>query len=448
MKIALSLRAIVRYIIFTIAIFSVLLVFNFITLKREKSTQLKLQYTYTRAVEELASSTDNISTTLSKGIYSGTPEMLATFSTKLLKDASTAKDALSQLPIEDIQTDKINKFLSQVGNYSNSIAKKANEGNGLTVEEYENLAALLDFSKHLSDELWDMEKKVQSGQISLTQVKKSMKSESTKSPGNITEGFESFEEGSDNFPALIYDGPFSDNILAKEPLLLKEYKPVDLATALKKASVCSGIPAEKLVNKDDEAGKMPSYCFETDGVNISITKTGGLISYMLKHRAVDDMKLSINDALSTANAYLLKLGIEGMVTTYYETYNNVCTINFASYKNEVTIYTDLIKVSVAMDNGEIMGIDSRGYIVNHYERNLPTAEVSVQDAQKLISPLLTVQKVNLALIPSEGLNEILTYEFLCESQQGAQVLVYVNALTAQEEQILIIQKTKDGILTV
>ena len=55
---------------------------------------------------------------------------------------------------------------------------------------------------------------------------------------------------------------------------------------------------------------------------------------------------------------------------------------------------------------------------------------------------------DLAIIPSEGLNEILTYEFLCENQQGAEVLVYVNALTGKEEQILIIQKTKDGILTV
>lgn len=446
--IKLSLRAFVRFIVFILAGFAVLTVFTIANFQNAKNNQLKLQYTYTRAVEELATSTDNIKNTLSKGIYSGTPEMLATFSTKLLKDASTAKDALAQLPIQDIRADKINKFLSQVGNYSHSIAKKANEGQGLTDDEYKNLAALLQFSQKLSDELWNMEKEVQSGQMSMFQLKKSMKSQKINNPKNITEGFESFEEGSDNFPSLIYDGPFSDNILAKEPLLLKLYKPVDLKTALKKASACSNIPEEKLVNKNDEAGKMPSYCFETDGVNISITKTGGLISYMLKNRPVKEMKLTINDALSTSNAYLLKLGIEGMVTTYYETYNNVCTINFASSLNNVTIYTDLIKVSVAMDNGEILGIDSRGYIVNHTERKLPAPKITAQDAQKLVSPLLKVKKSDLAIIPSEGLNEILTYEFLCENQQGAEVLVYVNALTGKEEQILIIQKTKDGILTV
>ena len=120
-------------------------------------------------------------------------EMLATFSTKLLKDASTAKDALAQLPIQDIRADKINKFLSQVGNYSHSIAKKANEGQGLTDDEYKNLAALLQFSQKLSDELWNMEKEVQSGQMSMFQLKKSMKSQKINNPKSITEGFESFD---------------------------------------------------------------------------------------------------------------------------------------------------------------------------------------------------------------------------------------------------------------
>ena len=91
--IKLSLRAFVRFIVFILAGFAVLTVFTIANFQNAKNNQLKLQYTYTRAVEELATSTDNIKNTLSKGIYSGTPEMLATFSTKLLKDASTAKDA-------------------------------------------------------------------------------------------------------------------------------------------------------------------------------------------------------------------------------------------------------------------------------------------------------------------------------------------------------------------
>jgi len=449
MEFSLYQRGVVRLLTFSIAIISVLSVFNYNNAIEAKNAKMKLQYTYARAVEELATSTDNISTTLSKGIYSGTPEMLASFSSKLWKDASTAKDALAQLPLEDIQADKINKFLSQVGNYSNSVSKKAAEGQGLTVDEYTTLATLYDFSKHLSDEMWDIENRVQTGQISLMKVKKSIRKEDIKKPAEITEGFESFEEGNDNYPTLIYDGPFSDHILEKEPLLLKNQQPVDLQTALKKAALCSSVPEDKLVNKDDEAGKMPSYCFESDGVNVSITKMGGLISYMLKNRAVPDQKLAINDAISTASDYMLQLGVEAMVSTYYETVNNVCTINFASTQGDVTVYTDLIKVSVAMDNGEIVGFDARGYIMNHIkDRPLAAPKLTVEQAQAVLSPLLTVEKSKLALIPSGGLNEILTYEFECTSRQGAKVLVYVNVENGREEQILIVEITKDGILTV
>lgn len=448
MDFRISLRALVRIITFAVAIIAVLTVLSVRFFRDARETKLQLQYSYVRAMTELANDTDNITTTLSKGIYSGTPEMLAEFASKLWKDSSSAKESLSQIPLADIQTDKINRFLSQVGNYSVSISKKAKQGEGLTLEEYSNLATLYEFSKKLSDEMWTIEQRVQTGEMSMTKVNSSLRSKQTPNPSNVTEGFASFEEGATSYPTLIYDGPFSDHILSKEPLLIKGLKTVDVKTALAKASKCSGISTDKLENKDDEAGKMPSYCFEADGTSISITKAGGLISYMLKNRSVDEMKIKTSDAIASANAYLLKLGVKNMTTTYFENINNVSTINFASLENDVTVYTDLIKVSVALDNGEIMGFDARGYIVNHYQRKFAKPKITEHQAKSILSPLLTVEKSKLALIPSDGLNEVLTYEFTCKSRQGQTVLVYVNTSELKEEQILILMKSENGLLTV
>ena len=43
-------------------------------------------------------------------------------------------------------------------------------------------------------------------------------------------------------------------------------------------------------------------------------------------------------------------------------------INYAYVQNNVVIYSDLIKVKIALDNGEVLGIESTGYLNNHTTR--------------------------------------------------------------------------------
>ncbi len=448
MGIRLSVRSIVKIVSFFIATAAVLLTLYFKSEAKANDYKLKLEYSYIRAIEELSSSTDNITSTLSKGIYAGTPSMLETLSSKLWRDASIAKTALSQLPVSDLNLDNTNKFLSQVGNYAISISVKASKGEQLSMEEYSNLAALYEYSKTLSMELWALEKKVQSGTMSFEKTAKNINNQNSTSPPNVFEGFSSFEEGFANYPTLIYDGPFSDHILDRNPELTKNQPEIDDSTALTKASECTGVLVEQLMICGEEDGKMPSFCFSGENVYGAITKQGGFISYMVKNRSVEEKKLTVEDAMSTAGAYLLSLEITDMTPTYYETLDNICTINFACVHKGAVVYTDLIKVSVAMDNAEIVGIDARGFIVNHRERELPPPALSVEEAQKKLSPLLNVEKSKLTIIPTEGENEVCAYEYLCTSRQGTQVLVYVNVTTGEEEQILILIETQDGVLTI
>ena len=60
----------------------------------------------------------------------------------------------------------------------------------------------------------------------------------------------------------------------------------------------------------------------------------------------------------------------------------------------------------------------------------------------------SVTDYRLALIPSPGQNELLTYEFKCLGRNNQNVLVYVNATTGEEEQILILVINENGVLTV
>lgn len=448
MNISLSKRNFVRIITFSVAIIAVSIAFAFSSKCRADKLELKLQNNYLSAITSLANSTDNIYTTLKKGIYAGSPEMLSELSSKLWHDSSIAKASLSQLPMGNTQLEKTYKFLSQVGNYSISIAEKATKGETLSLEEYTNLASLSEYSEQLKNEMWEFETRVQTGQINLKEIYDADNKTDSSNPPDIFEGFVSMEEGFESYPTLIYDGPFSDHLLTKEPEMLKNMLSVSQEDALKTAASASLLSAENLTPTSDENSKVPSYCFEGENTDIAITKNGGLVCYMLKSRKCETANLTINDALSTANAYLLKLGIKDMVTTYYETYENICTINFASSLGDTTVYTDLIKVSVALDNGEITGYDARGYIVNHTDRIEQQPSITSQEARKKLSPLLDIKKTKTAIIPSEGENEVLCYEFQCESRNGTKVLVYINASDGTEEQILLVFESQNGILTI
>ncbi len=447
MNLNITRRNLVRLITFAIAIIASIVALSIIYYNKAELAKRQLNNVYLRSVEELSASTDQIKNSLSKGIYCGTTDQMANIASKLWRDSSTAKIALSSLPLSGSEIDSINRFLSQVGNYAIAVTEKAKEGEGLTLEDYNNLAALYDYSEALSSQLWGMEKKIQGGLISMSYTVNTLGNTKTSDTPSITEGFTEMAEGIENYPTLIYDGPFSDHILEKEPQMLKGLKEVDVNTALNTAAQVSEITADKLVNKDDEAGKMPSYSFYGEDTNISVTKAGGYVSYMLKHRQVSEMKISVNDAIAKANAFLIKNGYENIVTTYYQTLDNICTINFAVQQNDVTIYTDLIKVSIAMDNGEILSLDARGYLINNHSRSMPEKIISAKEAQDVLSPLLTVEKVKLAIIPTGGLNEVLTYEFLCSSRNEQKVLVYVNATTAAEEEILIMYEQANSVLT-
>ena len=137
-----------------------------------------------------------------------------------------------------------------------------------------------------------------------------------------------------------------------------------------------------------------------------------------------------------------------MESTYYEVYDNVCTINFAYLDGKVLMYTDLIKVQVSMADGEIVGYDARGYIVNHRKRTLPGGVISAKRASEEVSPVLEIKGTRLCYIPTDGKNEVLCHEFSCVSRSGREVLVYINALTAHEENILMLTTTESGTLTV
>ncbi|MBR1864425.1 MAG: germination protein YpeB [Ruminococcus sp.] len=440
-------RGLIRLTVLPLAAAAVLGVRTAQMTQAAQQSQRTVVNNYTRAVEELALSCEDLSSVLEKQLYAGSGKMQQSLAVELYRQAGTAKAALSQLPVAELQLQNTYKFLSQVGNYSMSLSEKLNRGESLSEEEYENIRKLYDFSKGLKDKMWDLEGEIAAGELSFQKGAAELLG-GTGDPPYVTEGFTDFEGNFDSYPKLIYDGPFSDNILEREPLMTKDEKPVEEAFALNRAAGAMRVSPGELSQTAEVGGTMPGWRFSSEdgGVFCEVARDGGFISYFLNMRTVDKRSLQNSAAVAKAEEFLGYLGILSMGTTYFEVQNNVMTVNFCYLDNDRRIYPDLVKVSVAMDNGDILGYDARGFLVNHTERTYPEELCPPEKAEKALSPRLRVKKRRLAVIPTDGLNEKLCYEFTCSADSGRNVLIYINAVTAEEEDILILSETVNGIL--
>jgi len=115
-------------------------------------------------------------------------------------------------------------------------------------------------------------------------------------------------------------------------------------------------------------------------------------------------------------------------------------------QNDVLMYPDLIKLKIALDDGEILGMETTGYLNNHYQRTIGNVKITKEQARKNLNKDLDIKTERLAIIPTEWESEILCYEFKGKIND-TDYLVYINAETGREEDILVIVNTPNGTMT-
>ena len=216
------------------------------------------------------------------------------------------------------------------------------------------------------------------------------------------------------------------------------------------AAMFIGEDMKKVKPAGEREGGLPAYLFTANKdkgvVSVEVTKKGGFVSAAFNSRLVKTRAISRDDAVAIADKYLKDHGYASMKQSYSMISNNILTVNYAFEQNGVVCYPDLIKVSVALDNGAVVGFEAQGFIVNHMERNLPQPKVAREEAQGKIAQNLTVDAYALAVIPTSGKNEVFCHEFKCTSTDGRKYIVYISCETGSEQDILILQETPEGVL--
>ena len=421
--------------------------------KKQREYRQASENSYNMAFFELVDYVQNVETYLAKSLISSTPEHGAETLTNLWREANLAQAYLSRLPIESQELASTEKFLNQVSDYSYSLSRKNIYNEKLTQDDLNNLKELHSYSVDLENTLNQLSEDLNSGRFKWGELTEKGTVAFAQEVDNISkESFSNLEENFHEYAGLIYDGAYSEHLTSSEPKGLTgddidENKAKEIA--------------ENFVGKNDlketnnlgysENATIPAYDFsitnnEDLNINISVSKKGGHIVYMNTNREVNTEIISQEEANQKGKDFLTSKGFPNMKETYFLKQEGIVTINYAYMQDNVIMYPDLIKVKVALDNGEILGIETTGYLNNHIEnRNISNIKITEEEAKKDLNTDLEIISSGLAVIPTEWKSEILCYEFKGKVDDR-EFLVYINTENGREEDILIITNTPNGTL--
>ena len=442
-----------------VTLVTVIAVLGLYTYKRERQFRQTAENNYNMAFFELVSYVENVETYLAKSLISSTPEHGAETLTHVWREANLAQSYLARLPMGSQELANTSKFLNQVSDYSFSLSRKNINNQNLTEDDFNNLKELHTYSVDLENTLNQLSTDINDGRIKWGELTNKGSSIFLTQVSNISkDSFDNLEENFHEYSGLIYDGAFSEHMTSVEKKGLTGEE-ISEEEAKKIATDFIGNDRVGEINSNgvSEDTDIPSYDFSIKAKNdkkeiiaVSVSKKGGHIIFMNYNRNVEAESISQERADEIGKNFLNSKGFPNMKETYYLKQNGVVTINYAynqkSTNGDVVVYPDLIKVKVALDNGEILGIETTGYLNSHYERNIPVAKITKEKAKENLNKSLQIESEGMAIIPTKFKTEILCWEFKGKVDD-TEFLVYINVQTEAEEDILVIKNTPNGTLT-
>lgn len=424
--------------------------------KRAADLRQELDNQYNRAFYEMVGYVQNVEVLLMKSMISATPQMVSETLKEAWHQANLAQTNLGQLPVTQDVLANTSKFLSQVGDFAYALDRQNLSGREITEEQYKQLEQLHQYAVSLQDALNNLQASLSDGRINWNELaNKGTELFKKQSQSMTAQLFSDVDKTFQEFPTLIYDGPFSDHMTSLKPkgLTGKEVTVEEAKEKLKKFFGEDRVASIEHTG-DINADTLPAYNFkitfkdrsEDEFATADVTKTGGHVIWMLYNREVEQATIDVDKVKQIGKEFLESRGFKNMKDTYYVKEDSTATINYAYEQDGVVVYPDLIKVKIALDNGEIVGFEAKGYLMNHTERDIPEPKISEKEIRARFMAKKELKTVGLAIIPTNFGTEIFCYE-LKGRVNDRDFLVYVNAETGREEEVLIIINTPDGILT-
>ena len=401
-----------------------------------------LESTYQKSFFDTVEQVDNIDLNLSKVLASRDNGAMQKYLVDTAINSELAENDLQQLPLSDESKFYTTKLINQIGDFAKYLNNKLIDGESLTEQDYLSLKQLYKGNLELKDALQKT--------IGEMGADYSFSSMIDGGAGNVViSNFNDLQNLSVEYPELIYDGPFSDGQAEREIKGLKgsEISMEDAKANFKK--IFKRYLLKSVLSVGETESSIACYNFQAevngDILYAQISKKGGELITFSYAGSCRSTEIEQETAVKKAEEFLKNIGIDGVMPVWINLSNNVYTINFASTKNDVIIYADLIKVRVCAETAMVIGIEAKSYFTNHVDRNIDAPKISENTAKENLSADIEIESIRLALVPIGLKSEKLCYEFSGEID-GATYYVYIDATNGKQVEMFKVIESSDGTL--
>lgn len=408
--------------------------------QEKNSILIKAENSYQRSFHNLSYHLDQLHTELGNALAVNSTSQ--NFQRKCLVNVwritSEAQSEINQLPLTLMPFHETEKFLADIANFAYRTAIRDLSKNPITSKEMETLKALYQHSNEISSEIRTVQEKVLSDHLRWMDVEVAMASEDSVRDNTIIDGFKLVDEKVTEYSDVDF-GPSAPDIFDSHSMKQLSGEMVDEQEIIKKAVNFLHVPADDLqIVENGKGTEFQSYSVtvnQNDNVlQLDYTKKGGHLVYFINNREVNETKLTPQQAEQKAQQFLQEHEFGQMEPVGYDFYENVASLTFASKKNNVIIYPEKLVVRVALDNGEITGLNASSYVYEKKDRKWNSPKLTEAEAREKLNPELKVTETTMALIEDELDNDRLTYQFMGKLNDSM-YRIYIDAFTGEEVKI-------------
>lgn len=397
--------------------------------RSSKQNANTLEGVYTSSYFSMVDNVNNLAVDIAKyGTLSSTTSKLSTLQ-DMMGDCNYILAGLSVLPIEQSNVIAATKFFNQVNGVCEAYMATLNKGETLTQEQellFDEIGLVLQKIKANFNTQNEGMYDTNFNFVDATVFDNTGMNELSTSMGDMT-------NASIDYPAMIFDGPFSTALETKEVKGLSDKEvSQDEAKDYLQNTVYKGRDANVEFDKETN-GDISTYDFNVEvndkKVFAQVSKRDGLLLTLSSYTEGGDAIMGTEEASEMSKTFANNIGFENMEVVWLEVHDNVAYINLASMQDGVILYPDLVKVKVDLTAQDVIGFEAVNYALNHVDREFEFT-VSESEAESMLGFDYNVLKVSECIIRLDSGVEKACYEFMTERIDGM-YFYYIDANTSE-----------------
>jgi len=432
-------------------------IYEFQLLKQQK---IATENQYKRALNDLVGNLNEIETGMAKAKVANSTAQKVLFMGEIWKGSESAVSKFGQLPADEIGISYVDTLVNQVGDFSKTMTKKVASNGEMNAEEKEtfndmhervievNRAVQQLSNQFYAENLAWVDKSP--GILQRVGIGKDLQTaakggeSAAQNPVSVRGGLKQLDASLQKYPPFSYQGELDKHYVEK-PLGLtgEDIDESKAASAGTKFLKDIGYEDAKPQVTGLSQGPMGGFNLTYNESYLDISRKGGKVLFFRNQREINERKLDVNKAVDITYSTLERMGWK-LVVTSTEDLDSYIQVEAIPQQNGVRLYPDKVRLTVAMDNGELIGFDANPYYAYHHDRNL-NKKLTLEEAKASLDSNFKILENRVAIISRLGTEEALCYEFR-GTAYGEEYLVYINAMDGAEEKINRVVDTPRGKL--